>query len=256
MLVLSRRENDAVVFPNLGITVRVTRIDGRTVRLGIEAPRDVPVLRHEVAESWENWHDYPTGRRPARLSHALHSRLQSATLGLHLLHRKLESGELKEVERTILRIFRDLESMQKEVAELEQPRKQEYDGPRRRALLVEDDENESELLAGCLRLCHFDVATARDGVAALEYLSTHSKPDVVLLDINLPRMDGATTVSRIRGNPDNRHMKLIVVSGLSQSEAGLSNGLEGVDGWFVKPIKPDVLAQEIHRELSRMDPAA
>ena len=49
MLVLSRREDDKIVFPNLGITVEVLRIAGRSVRLGVKAPSQVRVLRHELA---------------------------------------------------------------------------------------------------------------------------------------------------------------------------------------------------------------
>jgi carbon storage regulator len=48
MLVLSRRVNETVVFPGLGITVRVVRIKGGAVRLGIETPRGVAVLREEL----------------------------------------------------------------------------------------------------------------------------------------------------------------------------------------------------------------
>jgi carbon storage regulator CsrA len=256
MLVLSRRESDRVVFPNLGITIHVTRIEGRTVRLGIQAPRDVPVLRHEIAETWNEWNDYPLGQRPKKLSHALRNRLQSATLGLHVLHRKLEVGDYEDVEKTILRVFRELESMEQEVSKMSREQREPFEGPLRKALLVEDDENESELLAGCLRLCNFEVVTARDGVDALEYLSNHEKPDVVLLDMNMPRMDGPTTISQIRSNPANQHVKVIAVSGLSQSEVGVSSGPQGVDRWFLKPIKPDLLAEEIHRELERVTPSA
>ena len=50
MLVLSRRQDDKIVFPNLGITVEILKIAGRSVRMGVEAPSDVRVLRHELAQ--------------------------------------------------------------------------------------------------------------------------------------------------------------------------------------------------------------
>ena len=50
MLVLSRRETDKVVFPTLGITVEVLRIRGNVAKLGIDAPPDIPVLHHELAQ--------------------------------------------------------------------------------------------------------------------------------------------------------------------------------------------------------------
>jgi carbon storage regulator CsrA len=49
MLVLSRRPNEKIVFPGLGITVQVAEIKGSQVRLGIEAPPEVKVLREELA---------------------------------------------------------------------------------------------------------------------------------------------------------------------------------------------------------------
>jgi carbon storage regulator len=61
VLVLTRRRNDKVVFPNLGVEVEVLRIEGNKVRLGIKAPTNVPVHRHEIAQriAKERTHDYP-----------------------------------------------------------------------------------------------------------------------------------------------------------------------------------------------------
>ena len=51
MLVLSRRCNEPIVFPGLGITVRVVRLRGAVVRIGIEAPADVKVVRGELVDA-------------------------------------------------------------------------------------------------------------------------------------------------------------------------------------------------------------
>jgi len=66
---------------------------------------------------------------------------------------------------------------------------------------------ERELLAGCLRAGGFDVDTAADGFQAMVRL-TEKAPDVVLLDIHMPRFDGSKTISAIRNNPDYRGLKL------------------------------------------------
>ena len=50
MLVLSRRQNEKVVFPTLGISIEVRRIAGKRVQLAIAAPANIPILRHEVLE--------------------------------------------------------------------------------------------------------------------------------------------------------------------------------------------------------------
>ena len=49
MLVLSRREKEKVLFPTLGISVEVLRVRGNATRLGVDAPTDIPILRHEIA---------------------------------------------------------------------------------------------------------------------------------------------------------------------------------------------------------------
>jgi carbon storage regulator CsrA len=50
MLVLSRSFQEKIVFPSLGISVEVLRINGNKVKIGVEAPTDIPVHRHEVAD--------------------------------------------------------------------------------------------------------------------------------------------------------------------------------------------------------------
>ena len=61
MLVLSRGRNDKVVFPTLGISVEILRVAGNKVRLGIDAPHEIPVHRHEVSERMESNGESQTG---------------------------------------------------------------------------------------------------------------------------------------------------------------------------------------------------
>ena len=89
MLVLSRGRNDKVVFPTLGISVEILRVAGNKVRLGIDAPHEVPVHRHEVSERMEANGESETVKFPssgksaaAKLSHDMRNRLNAAALGL------------------------------------------------------------------------------------------------------------------------------------------------------------------------------
>jgi carbon storage regulator len=59
MLVLTRRLNECVVLPGLGVTIRVAAVKGNAVRIGIEAPRDVAVFRQEVLDQAEAEADQP-----------------------------------------------------------------------------------------------------------------------------------------------------------------------------------------------------
>ena len=114
--------------------------------------------------------------------------------------------------------------------------------------MVEDDDNERELLAGYLRMSGFEVDTAADGLQAMVRLTEHA-PDVVLLDMRMPRFDGRKTVSAIRSNPDFRGLKLFAVSGCDPDEMNVTLGPNGVDRWFSKPLDPKTLVDALRDEL-------
>jgi carbon storage regulator CsrA len=260
MLVLSRGRNDKVVFPTLGISVEILRVAGNKVRLGIDAPAEIPVHRHEVSERMEARGEAPDtlkfpaakGSVTARLNHATRNRLNTAALGLHLLHRNLELGDLSDAEATIFKIFNELKAIEQEldppaavVAEVSDPGQR---GTHHRALVVEDNDNERELLAGYLRVSGFEVDTAADGLQAMVRL-TEKAPDVVLLDMRMPRFDGRKTISAIRNNPDYKGLKLFAVSGIRPEDMNVTLGPNGVDRWFTKPLDPKTLLDALRDDL-------
>ncbi len=277
MLVLSRGRNDKVVFPTLGISVEILRVAGNKVRLGIEAPPEIPVHRHEVSERIAASHEagvsdpghnvvvnLPMGKDTlgAPMNHAIRNRLNAAALGLHLLHRKLENDDLCDAESTIFKIFNELKAIEGElegpahVAGVSDPGHNtvsdqghntvsdpHHNELHCRALVVEDNDNERELLAGYLRVSGFEVDTASDGLQAMVRLTEKTPPDVVLLDMRMPRFDGRKTISAIRNNPDYRGLKLFAVSGAQPSEMNITLGPNGVDRWFTKPVDPKTLLE-------------
>ncbi len=115
-----------------------------------------------------------------------------------------------------------------------------------RALLVEDDLNESELLAGYLRMSGFEVDTAEDGLKAMIHLGQCNRPDVVLMDMHMPRMDGAQTIQSIRKDPNFDGIRLFAVTGSQPGEFPIAIGPQGVDDWFCKPIDPQRLVGRMH----------
>jgi DNA-binding response OmpR family regulator len=119
-----------------------------------------------------------------------------------------------------------------------------------RALLVEDNANERELLATFLRMSGVDVDTAEDGADALDYLRCHDRPDVVLLDMGLPRCDGASMVREIRRRPAFAGLKIFAVTGRAQEEFDLGHGSVGVDRWFRKPVDPLALVRDLNEQFS------
>ena len=248
MLVLSRGPSDKIVFPNLDITVEILRIKGNKVRVGIDAPKDIHVLRHELVDEQSG-----TGAatRTSHWSHAFRNRLNTANLALHVLQRQLEAGLAEEAETTLQKALRELDTLNETIGKTTVAQSSTTPArPPCRALLVEDDANESELLAGYLRMSGFEVDRAMDGLQALVYLSRHRAPDVVLLDMKMPRLDGPKTVSSIRQDPAHRDVKIFAVSGTPQTECGVSTGPQGVDRWFSKPINPQELVDEMNRDLA------
>lgn len=246
MLVLSRRENDKIIFPNLGITVEVLRIAGRSVRLGVKAPPHVRVLRHELVDKVEQPDQLAEALvLPQTSNHELRNRLNKATIGLSLVQKLLELGRVEAADQTLGKVLAEFQSLENDLAVGADH--QLFRAPR--ALLVEDDANESELLAGFLRLSGFRVDSAADGCDALEYLAEQGQPDFVLLDMQMPRCDGPATIHAIRQNPAYAGLRVFAVSGKVPADMGVTVGPAGVNRWFRKPLNPQSLVQELHRDL-------
>lgn len=251
MLVLSRGANEKVVFPTLGISVEILRIAGNRVRLGIEAPQDVPVHRQEIAERLSEKLPAVNAKAPSKpsLDHAIRNRLHSAALSLHVLHRKLEIEETSGAEAEIFKIFHELKSIESELqGDGPVPRELSH-APSHRALVVEDDDNERELLAAYLQLSGIKVDTAIDGMQAMVRLAEDVQPDVVLLDMKMPRFDGKSTIAAIRENAKFSDLKVFAVSGSDQEELGIKASASGINRWFSKPVDPRQLVDAIHEEL-------
>jgi CheY-like chemotaxis protein len=196
----------------------------------------------------------PAPAAPAKASrHRVLNRLHTASLGMHLAQKQLQAGLVAQAQASLQQALREHAELEKELTSQKPPAPASAQKPSKeiRALLVEDDRNESTLLAEFLRLHGIKVETASDGQEALDYLRGHDRPDVVLLDMRMPRCDGPATVAAIRGNAELHDMKVFAVTGAAQSECHVAEGPEGVDGWFTKPVNPSKLIQEMNVALGR-----
>jgi carbon storage regulator CsrA len=258
MLVLSRRVNEKIVFPGVGATVQVVSLKPGVVRLGIEAPPDVTVLRAEVRDRQAEWAEpapaaaaHPGAEEELRqLRRLVRQRLEVARTGLAALERQIADGRSADAAETLRRIDEDLQLLEGRVdgaARGVAPRIAARHA--RTALVVEDNANERELLALFLRNAGLDVATASDGADALDYLHSRGRPDVVLLDMGLPRCDGASVVRAVRRDPAYADLKIFAVSGHRREEFDLPGGPAGVDRWFNKPIDPADLVRGMNQDL-------
>ena len=113
-------------------------------------------------------------------------------------------------------------------------------GLRRRVVIVEDNADARESLQLLLQLLGHDVETAEDGLIGLQKLTT-LRPDVALIDLGLPGIDGYDLARRLRALPEARAMRLIAVSGYGQAEDRRRALDAGFDLHMTKPVDPDRL---------------
>jgi CheY-like chemotaxis protein len=104
-----------------------------------------------------------------------------------------------------------------------------------RVLVVEDDLDQADGLADVLELLGYEVWTARDGPAALA-AARASSPDVVLLDIGLPVLDGYQVAARLRKEHSGCRVLMIAVTGHGTAEDSRQSREAGFDHHLVKPI--------------------
>jgi carbon storage regulator CsrA len=247
MLVLSRKENEKVLFPNLGIAFEILRIGGGKVRLGIQAPGDVSVVRNEIA-SEEQITEFARRlqERTRHVNHELRNRLNSAVLGLAVVQQQLLADRADDAEQTVARLLDAVQGIDEELG----GQQAVTASARRKALVVEDNHNERRLLASYLALSGFEVESVDDGVQALDYLASHEPPDAVVLDMHLPRLGGEQAVSVLRSDPRFRGLRVYAVSGMSRHDVRVPVGPDGVNQWFTKPLDPRQLVDCINAEIS------
>jgi len=103
-----------------------------------------------------------------------------------------------------------------------------------RVLVVDDDRRIRTVLVDLLSAEGYQVREAGDGAEALDSMQQWA-PDVVLLDISMPGMDGLETIRRIKGSPSTKHIPVVIVTGSDDTEARLDALRLGADDFLLKP---------------------
>jgi len=102
-------------------------------------------------------------------------------------------------------------------------------------LVVDDEEKNLKLLSIILQSGNYDIQTATNGREALEKTREYS-PDLILLDVMMPEMDGFETCRRLREDPDTRFIPVVMVTALGDQESR-NRGLDaGADDFLTKPV--------------------
>ena len=116
-------------------------------------------------------------------------------------------------------------------------------------LVVDDYQDAREMYAEYLQFSGFRVAEARNGNEAIEQAFT-LRPDLILMDLSLPGMDGWEATRQLKSDERTRHIPIVALTG--HALAGASEGARkaGCDSFVTKPCLPDDLVVEVRRMLN------
>ena len=117
-------------------------------------------------------------------------------------------------------------------------------------LLVEDEDSLRRVMRDLLEAEGYIVCEARDGSEALEQMDRHN-PDVVLLDLNLPNVDGFTVLAQLRSRSQTADLPILVVSARGDEDNEVRSLRLGATDFISKPFRPRALAARIEIALQR-----
>ena len=121
---------------------------------------------------------------------------------------------------------------------------------RRRVLILDDDENVNALMKACIGEERFAFAQERDGTEALAKIESF-KPELVILDVYHPGLDGVEVCRKIKGNPKTRKVPVILLSALDVKDKFFVPWKESPDYYLRKPFEPSVLRALVNRIFTR-----
>jgi two-component system cell cycle response regulator DivK len=117
---------------------------------------------------------------------------------------------------------------------------------KKRVLVVEDHEDNRQILRDLLGSAGFEIIEAENGEEAVALAET-SRPDVILMDIQLPVLDGYEATRRIKANPSLRSIPVVIVTSYALSGDEEKARLAGCDDYVSKPFSPRDLLAKIRR---------
>lgn len=255
MLVLSRRSNDAISFPHVGISIRFVEINSGNVKVEIDAPPETVIVRNGV-HCDDADRSIPISQSSPlvkKVRHGIRNELHAISLGLGLYHEEMRAGLIDEAESTF-------DMLQELIHNLDTHASTHLDETSivrrygRPILVVEDDLNQRSILAGFLKIKGHEVVDFENVDEAFKYLECHETPAIVLTGMKMPTCDGATLVKRLRSEQRHQNSKIFAICGTSPEDNGLDSGPAGVDEWFPKPLNLLSLVQAIDEAFQSLDP--
>jgi two-component system alkaline phosphatase synthesis response regulator PhoP len=124
--------------------------------------------------------------------------------------------------------------------------------PGKRIMAVDDERHIVRLIQVNLERAGFQVVTAFDGPDALKKVEA-DKPDLIVLDVMMPRMDGFEVLKRLQANPETRGIPIIMLTAKAQDADVFRGWASGVSAYLTKPFNPLELITFVKRILSGFD---
>lgn len=113
-------------------------------------------------------------------------------------------------------------------------------------LAVDDSASMRQMVTFTLKGAGFDVIEAVDGEDALTKAKS-SKPDLILTDVNMPKMDGISLIKELRKLPEYKFTPMLMLTTESGGDKKMEGKQAGATGWLVKPFNPDQLVNTINK---------
>ena len=120
----------------------------------------------------------------------------------------------------------------------------------KKILVVDDEEDILEFLSYNLEKEGAKVYTAKNGLLAIE-VAMKKKPDLILLDVMMPEMDGVETCMRLRERPETKNVIIAFLTARGEDYSQIAGFEAGADDFITKPIKPRVLISRLKALLRR-----
>lgn len=115
-------------------------------------------------------------------------------------------------------------------------------------LIVDDEPSNIQLLSGILKE-RFKVKAAKNGTKAIEIAHKEPQPDLILLDVMMPEMDGYQVCERLKGDPETDQIPIVFITGNASDEEKQRGMAMGAVDYLIKPVQPETLMALIEKTI-------